>query len=144
MASTASDQDAQDVKGLVDGLLLASSSMRKKLIGRLDARIERSPLLNHAGGHEAEGALVRAARDVHPDLEPVARHLGRLLALGPDALSAGQLRLLAQAGFQRTASRVGGLRERGAWIRGAGALTLPASGVRRRGRSLGVPSPACC
>ena len=33
--------------------------------------------------------------------------------------------------------------ERGAWIRGAGALTLPASRVRRRGRSLGVPGPAC-
>ncbi len=33
--------------------------------------------------------------------------------------------------------------ERGAWIRGAGVLTLPASVVRRRGRSLGVPVPAC-
>jgi len=35
------------------------------------------------------------------------------------------------------------LLERGAWIRGAGALALPGSGVRQRGRSLGVPGPAC-
>ena len=33
--------------------------------------------------------------------------------------------------------------ERGAWIRDAGAPTLPASGVRQCGRSLGVPGPAC-
>ena len=33
--------------------------------------------------------------------------------------------------------------ERGAWIRDAGALTPTPPGVMRRGRSLGVPCPAC-
>ena len=33
------------------------------------------------------------------------------------------------------------IRERSAWIRGADASTLPASGVGRRGRSLGAPAP---
>ena len=67
MVNIASDQDVMDVKGLVEGVLLASSSMRRKLISRLDARLERSPLLNHPGGHDAEDGLVRIARDVHPD-----------------------------------------------------------------------------
>ncbi len=46
-----------------------------------------------------------------------------------------------RAWLERMGVSVGG--ERGAWIRYAGALTLPASGIRRRGRSLGVQSPAC-
>ena len=33
--------------------------------------------------------------------------------------------------------------QRGAWIRGRGALTPTPPGVMRRGRSLGVPGPAC-
>ena len=35
------------------------------------------------------------------------------------------------------------MRQRGAWIRGRGALTPTPPGVRRSGRSSGVPGPAC-
>lgn len=109
MSDTTQDQDAPDAKEIGQALLVAASSIPRKLISRLDARLERSAFLDYASGHEAADALARAARSVHPDLEPLARQLGRLLALGPDALSAGHLRMLAQAGFQRTAGRVSAL-----------------------------------
>ena len=102
MSDTAQAQDAPNLKELGDALTLAASGIRKKLITRLDARLERSPFLDYAVGHEATDALAHAAAGVHPDLEPLARQLGRLLALGPDALSAGLLRVLAQAGHLRS------------------------------------------
>lgn len=109
MSDAAQDQDAPDAKQLGDELLLAASGIRKKLITRLDTRLERSPFLNYAAGHDVSDALAHSAASVHPDLEPLARRLGRILALDPDALSAGHLRVLAQAGLPRTAQRLGGL-----------------------------------
>lgn len=113
MSDTTRGQDAPDAKEVAQALLVAASGVRRKLIQRLDARLERSAFLDYASGHEAGEALARAARSVHPDLEPLARQLGQFLALGPDALSAGHLRTLAQAGFGRTAQHFSGLARQG-------------------------------
>ena len=101
--------DSQDVNEACNALLLTACGVRRKLIARLDTRLERSAFLDYAAGREAVDALARTARSVHPDLETLARRLGRVLALGPDALSAKHLGLLAQAGFPLTASHIGGL-----------------------------------
>lgn len=112
MSDAAQTQDEPDVKQLGDALLLAASGIRKKLINRLDARLARSPFLDYAAGHDATEALAHSAAGVHPDLEPLARQLGRFLALGSDALSAGHLRVLAQAGMPQTAQHLSGLVKR--------------------------------
>lgn len=101
--------DSQGVEEACNALLLATSGIRRKLRARLDQRLERSDLLGAAAGNGAADALLRMARDVHPDLEVLARRIGRVLALGPDALSAKHLGLLAQAGLPRMAGRIGGL-----------------------------------
>ena len=117
MSDAGQAQDVSDPKQIGDALLLAASGVRKKLIGRLDARLERSPFLDYAAGHDASDALAHSAAGVHPDLEPLARQLGRFLALGPDALSAGHLRVLAQAGLPRTAQHLSGLaKQRGGTV----------------------------
>ena len=58
--------------------------------------------------------------------------------------SASWKETVARLGVRRRSPLAGESRwpsQRSAWIMSAGALTLPASGVRRRGRSSGVPSP---
>ncbi len=119
--------------GLVEGVADALASLLKLWAGR------RSDLL----GQKRKGFILGGY-----GLSVVARPLIGLAVNWPMVLL---LRSLDRAGKGlRGAPRDAlvadatpkDLRERGAWIRGAGALTLPASRVRRRGRSLGVPTRA--
>lgn len=101
--------DSQGAEEACTALLLTASGIRRKLLARLDQRLERSAFLDDAAGHAAADALLSTARSIHPDMEVLARQLGRVLAFGPDVLSAKHLRVLAQAGLPRTAGRIGGL-----------------------------------
>ncbi len=94
---------------------------------------ERIGLIRAAGRSEA-GYRTYDNRDVHT-LQFV--HRARDLGFPLDAIR----RLLALwQDHSRTSQDV---KQRGAGIRGMGALTPTPPGVRRRGRSLGVRDPAC-
>lgn len=115
MVDTAHSQQAPDAKEIGNALLLAASGVRKKLISRLDARLQRLPLLNYANENEVRSALGHAARSVHPDLDVLEKELGRFLVLGPDSLTAKHLQMLARAGFRGTAARIGKLHTQRSW-----------------------------
>ena len=95
---------------------------------------------------QGRGALVRAAADQrgaerrHGPEQDVAGRPGRCAAASHQGCGAPA----AQAASPVVVGLDGGyVRQRGAGIRGAGALTPAPARFRRCGRSSGVPAPAC-